>query len=115
MTTRGPAVEQAHHPEGSGSNPAGPGVVGSAAEGHPLVGIHRGAPWGSLCSVVDLGAGFFDGALWARFDSRRLADTYRRFEHVQQVNPQVSDPISLTNAVVGKRSHSRSVAPASSR
>jgi hypothetical protein len=41
-------------------------------------------------SVVRLGAGFFDGALWARFESRRVANRCSLRGSRQMTNPQVS-------------------------
>jgi hypothetical protein len=43
-----------------------------------------GSPVPSLLSDVNLGAGFFDGALWAHFDSRRVAERYRRHERFRR-------------------------------
>ena len=76
MTTLGPVVEQAHN-QGFRVKSGGPEVVCSAAEERPLASNQRGARRGSLRSVVDLGAGFFDGALWARFESRRVTERRR--------------------------------------
>jgi hypothetical protein len=41
-------------------------------------------------SVVTLGADFFDGALWARFESRRVTERYRCDGSPCAINPQVS-------------------------
>jgi len=68
-----------------------------------------------LRSVVTASAGFREGAVWARYGSRRVAERRRRKRASLVTFLQVSGWFPLTNAVVGKGSRSRSKPSASFR
>jgi hypothetical protein len=85
----------AHAAEGHEKRPQTTAVVwgrflACAERGSDVVGQFEtalrspGSAVPSLLSDVNLGAGFFDGALWAHFDSRRVAERYRRHERFRR-------------------------------
>lgn len=49
------------------------------------------SPVRHLPSVVNVGARFSEGAVWARFESRPVAIPDMRHEHAKAANPQVRD------------------------
>ncbi|MGH3348855.1 MAG: multicopper oxidase domain-containing protein [Nocardioides sp.] len=96
--------------------------LGLTAWGHvdlqitvPEGGARRATVSRSLRSAVNSGADSLDGALWARFESRTVAERYWRLERPKGIDPQVSGWFALMNAAVDKASRSRSVSSASSR